>query len=249
MTEIELGNELNEVEWWANWGHLTWFADSCYGLLSQDFKEPLFNRVGFIDSKVQLRTILPSIRRWYARKLLKPSFFLRDSRNYDSLYNEVTAEGYSMLDKHFVMSLDDPKFTRPGSVVCTFVDERRADEWSTAYLSAFYGEDLLFTPVLDSVRRALRRGKSKLLLAEFQGQIAGTLAIHTRAGYSGVYCVGTLPELRGRGVATGMLSEAFRLTQRLGTKFILQTFASDAVEGLYLKLGFRRAYSKRVLVL
>ncbi len=249
MTEIELGNELNEVEWWSNWGHLTWFADSCYGLLSEDFKEPLFNHVGFIDSKVQLRKVMPSIRRWYARKRIKPSFFLRDSRSYGSLYHAVTAEGYSILDKHLVMSLDNPKFTRAGSVTCTFVDERRADEWSTAYLSAFYGEDSLFTPVLGSVRRALRRGKSRLLLAEFQGQIAGTLAIHTRGGYSGVYCVGTVPELRGRGVATGMLSEAFRLTQRLGTKLILQTFASDSVEGLYVKLGFRLVYSKRVLCL
>ena len=248
-TGIEAGNELNEVGWWSNWGRLTWFAPSCYGLVSHDFREPLFNHSGFIDHSVPLRALLPSIQKWYMQENLMPSFFLQVSRKFDPLRHLLSSEGYSLLDKHFVMSLTHPKFEHTANVKCTYVDEGRADEWSNAYLSAFYGEHSRFPPVLASVKKALRRGKSKFVLAEFQGRIGGALAIYTDGGYSGVYCVGTIPELRGRGIATEMLSEAFRFSQKQKTRLILQTFASDSVEGFYLKLGFRRAYSKEVLIL
>jgi ribosomal protein S18 acetylase RimI-like enzyme len=147
------------------------------------------------------------------------------------------------------MLLKDPRFRRRRAVTCTYIDERRVDDWSTAYLSAFYGEHSLLKVVSNCVKSALRWGKSKLLLAEFQGRIAGSLAIYTDGDYSGVYCVGTVPELRGNGVATEMLSKAYRFTQEQGTRLGLQTFASDSAEGFYSKLGFKRAYSKDVLVL
>ncbi len=147
------------------------------------------------------------------------------------------------------MSLAHPSTERPTEVKCAFVGEGRAKEWSAVYLSAFYGEQSLFPHVLKSVKRALRGGKSKLLLAELQGKIAGGLAIYTQAGFSGVYCVGTVPELRGMGIARQMLAEASRFAQGRRTKLVLQTFGSDAVERFYLRLGFDLAYSKDVLVI
>jgi ribosomal protein S18 acetylase RimI-like enzyme len=249
LTTIEVANELNEVGWWSNWGRLSWFTPSCYGLISSDFREPLFNHSGFIDSSVSLKELLPTIRKWYEQENYRPSFFLQESPKYEPIRRVLSSKGYSLLDKHFVMLLKHPRFRRREAVTCTFIGERRADDWSKAYLSAFYGEHSLLNTVSRSVKTALRGGKSKLLLSEFLGRIAGSLAIYTDGDYSGVYCVGTVPELRGKGVATEMLSQAFRYSQEQKTRLGLQTFASDSAESFYLKLGFERAYSKDVLVL
>ena len=217
--------------------------------MSSEFREPLFNHSGFTDARVPLGELLPSIHRWYEHANSEPSFFLQESPNYDSFRRILSSTGYSTLDKHVVLSLRRPRFELTVAGECTLVNEERADEWSRAYLSAFYGENSLFKSVLASVKRALGGGESNLMLAEFDGKTAGTLAIHTHGGYSGVYCVGTVPEFRGKGIATKMLSEAQKFTQKQRTTLVLQTFASDSVENFYLRRGFERAYVKDVLVL
>jgi hypothetical protein len=63
---------------------------------------------------------------------------------------------------------------------------------------------------------------------------------------SGVYCVGTLPDMRGVHVASTMLDFSNKLAVSEARKLILQTVLSDSVEPFYLKLGFRRVYLKEL---
>ena len=63
-----------------------------------------------------------------------------------------------------------------------------------------------------------------------------------------VYCVGTRRDWRGKQIASTMLDFSHRQAVEEGRTLILQTILSDSVEGLYLKLGFRRAYMKELFV-
>ena len=66
-------------------------------------------------------------------------------------------------------------------------------------------------------------------------------------GVIGAYCVGTVPEYRGRGVATGLLEKAKEVADSEGNALVLQTLASDGVLGFYVERGFEVMYAKRML--
>jgi predicted GNAT family acetyltransferase len=68
----------------------------------------------------------------------------------------------------------------------------------------------------------------------------------TAGGIAGAYCIGTAPSYRGKGVAAAIVKHMRELAQSEGRRLVLQTMASDAVEGFYVKQGFRQAYVKDV---
>ena len=138
---------------------------------------------------------------------------------------------------------------RVSGVTCRVIGTEKLDEWCETYLRAFYGELSLLKSVVASVKKALGEGRTRLVLASVGRKPAGTLAVHGRRGLSGVYCVGTIPEFRERGVATALLRRAKEISDSEGrTTLTLQTFRSDSLERFYYKRGFELAYSKDVLV-
>ena len=65
----------------------------------------------------------------------------------------------------------------------------------------------------------------------------------------GIYCVGTIPEMRHHGVARDMLHKAESLADYLGCKYLaLQTISSDGVTPMYLRLGFKLEFKRNVLL-
>ncbi len=97
-----------------------------------------------------------------------------------------------------------------------------------------------------SVRRAKTEGTNKLMVAEWKGRVAGTMALHTSNGCTGLYCLGTVPDVRGQGVASSLLYAAHEVSTRLGTTLVLQVFESDNVERFYLKNGYARLFSEEI---
>jgi len=92
-----------------------------------------------------------------------------------------------------------------------------------------------------------------LLVATEEGasQVSGCSLLHVNPrNCLGVYCVGTVPERRGRGVAKALMGEAESEAKRRGCEVIvLQTIASDGVAPMYLKMGYENAFDRDVLQL
>ncbi|MDA4131582.1 MAG: GNAT family N-acetyltransferase, partial [Thaumarchaeota archaeon] len=124
----------------------------------------------------------------------------------------------------------------------------KLERWADVYLKAFYGDTKLSKAVLAVLERVSKNKEASLLLASLGDRPVGALALFRSPGMLGVYCVGTIPDMRGAHVASTMLDFSNRLAINEGRKLILQTILSDSVESFYLKLGFRRAYLKELFV-
>ena len=90
---------------------------------------------------------------------------------------------------------------------------------------------------------------TSLLLGTMNGEPAGVAALFRTGKVCGVYCVGTHRDWRKKHIATTMLEFSHRSAVKEGRRLILQTILSDSAEGLYLKLGFKRAYLKDLFVM
>jgi GNAT superfamily N-acetyltransferase len=120
-------------------------------------------------------------------------------------------------------------------------------EWVSAYLRSFYGDGGPEAEVERAAKRAVKDRGVSLAVARRGKEVVGEMALLRRGGLLGAYCVGTVPEHRRSGVASGMLSYASSQATEQGLTLVLQTFAGDHVEGFYLGRGFRKLYGKSVL--
>ena len=215
--------------------------------MSHDFQEPAFNRAIFTDPPEDPEGTVPRILGKFRASGSRPSLFVPGGREFGPLLRAAERNGFRKLDRFLVMVLDEPRLDVDSAVGVRTIAHPDAGEWSLAYLEAFYGDDALLDKVVHCVRNSLAKRSNRLLLAERGGEAAGTMALHVGGGFVGLYCLGTVPSMRGKGVAGSLVWSAQQMAERLGTKVILQTFESDGVEEFYLRRGFRWAFAQEVL--
>jgi GNAT superfamily N-acetyltransferase len=77
--------------------------------------------------------------------------------------------------------------------------------------------------------------------------VTGCAALITNEGLMGLYCLGTIKQFRGQGIAKKMIDVSMnKASQQRLDMVLLQTFSSEGLLPFYTKLGFRPAYKKRV---
>ncbi len=99
-------------------------------------------------------------------------------------------------------------------------------------------------PEIERITRS-NFGRLVLLLSYKKDMPAGCAALYSRDGVTGLYCLGTVSQLRGRGTATSILASAASLKPKL----FLQTLGSEGLLNLYEKAGFKIAYAKKIYIL
>ncbi len=238
--------EQNEVAWWANWAEITWLSKNTYVMLSTEFPEPFFNRVGFLSAEMGSSEIMPRIESVFKKRKLHPLIYVQETEEFVGLKTELVARGYVIADSMSVMEMREPSFHVNDEIEVVTVEPAYLTQWCETYLLSFYGETGLLNSVLRIARKIAKRKEVSLVLAKHRGSIVGTLALFESQDVIGAYCVGTLPAFRSRGVATEMMCFAYDFSRSAGRQLILQTMLSDRVEGLYAKMGLQRRYLKRV---
>jgi len=247
--------ELNEVSWWAKWVDDTvWVSKNCYAIFSNDFREEFFfNRSGFLGVERVTDKVVDAIEREFAKRKRQASYaFVEDGRPWDRLRAAFASRGYVVSDKMLVMESGPPGKVGSSSnpeVKVTVVGARprgkELQEWTQTYLQAFYGNQRLSDKVNRIMRKVVKDRKASVVLARIGKDAVGCAALfRTKGGVTGAYCIGTAPRFRGRGVAAAVLRFMCELAASEGRRLVLQTIASDSVEGFYLKQGFKRACVK-----
>jgi len=251
----ERGYELNEVSWWAKWVDETvWVSKNCYAIFSDVFKdETFYNRGGFVGVERVPEDAIEAVEREFAkRKRTTPYVLVEEGRPWDRLHTTLFSRGYAVRDRMLVMEArpqaKSKSVPNPG-VEVTIVGSRskgnELQEWTRTYLQAFYGDQRLNDAVNKIMRKVAKDKKVSVILARVRQTPAGCAAMYRSAeGVAGAYCIGTAPSFRGKGVAAAMLGRMRAIADGEERRLILQTLASDSVEGFYLKQGFRLAYTK-----
>jgi GNAT superfamily N-acetyltransferase len=184
----------------------------------------------------------------YGRLGARPAFFVQARREFSPLRKALMKNRFNLEDDMLVLERTGEVGDQRSEIECRVIGPGDIGKWARAYLEAFYGETSLVSEVLKSLRRALSKGGTSLLLAVHGGQEAGTLALHRTGHHYGIYSVGTVPRMRKMGVAGSLLAKAVELADGRDSTISLQTFRSDGVESFYTKRGFTRAYVKAVYV-
>jgi len=235
--------ELNEESWWSNWAHVARLGASGYLMTSEDFREPFFNRACFLNCRGAGAAVARVEERLMAGNI-GSTITIFDSCT--KAIRGLRASGYRAFDTMAVMLSKGPgKPTSPAPVT---IDERpAADSWTRAYLEAFYGGQDLAPRTIPIVTRLLKLKAATLLEGKVGGETAGVLAVFRTRGLAGVYCVGTVPEHRRKGVAGTLLSRAGAIAGAEGRRLVLQALASDVSARFYLEKGFKVLYHKQLL--
>jgi N-acetylglutamate synthase-like GNAT family acetyltransferase len=230
----------NELGWWSDWATPIEFDQDTYGFISEDFREPLFNRVVFLEPPADPeRSISRAIQKFGDRGPV-PSFFVPRGDSFESLRSRLVGRGYRVADRFIVMSLEKPGLLTGRVGRSHRIRKSEVETWSKVYLESFYGEESLLKVVSKRVGKAQEKRSNWLILAEEDGKPAGTVALHLTEGRLGLYCLGTAPPMRGRGIAGGLLSFASGLAEEKKANLMLQVFEAEGVEGFYLERGFSR---------
>jgi N-acetylglutamate synthase-like GNAT family acetyltransferase len=249
------GYELNEVNWWAKWVDDTvWVSKNCYAIFSEEFKQEwFFNRSGFLGVEKVPEKVVEVIEREFTKRKRQASYvFVEDGRHWEKLRSSLASRGYVSADKMLVMEVNPATKEMPApnlevkvGVVGTRSRGEELSEWTRTYLQAFYGDQKLNDKVKRTMQKVVKDSKASVVLARMGKETVGCAALYrTKGGVVGAYCIGTAPRFRGRGVAAAMLRYMREVARGERRKLILQTIASDSLEGFYLKQGFKRVYAK-----
>jgi ribosomal protein S18 acetylase RimI-like enzyme len=212
-----------------------------YLLTSSRFQEPFFNRACFVECGA-VSTHREEAEKGFSRLGLPTTITVNLSCT--SAVNRLEHSGYRAFETMTVM-VSTGRFKPVGSEFeVRQTSSSTVKEWSQAYLLSFYGEETLLPAVTSVVRRVARSRSATLLEARLEGTVAGVLAIYRTPGLAGIYCVGTVPKFRRRGVAGALLCRAAEIAASEGRRTTLQTLKSDGAEAFYLKRGFAPLYAK-----
>lgn len=114
--------------------------------------------------------------------------------------------------------------------------------WSEVFCKSYDCYDWI-----DEVNSIVRRSLSQvdyLVDAEYN---ASCVALYEKNSILGLYCLGTLPEKRGKGLAKLLINHAFNKVKIKNLDFLmLETYQRDDLLGFYSKLGFEKLYEKKI---
>jgi GNAT superfamily N-acetyltransferase len=131
-----------------------------------------------------------------------------------------------------------------------FSETNDVELWNDTFMNSFSISPRWEKELLKRLEAFSPSEMTTLLLAtDKNGSASGCLLLHrTPPELMGVYCVGTLPHKRNRGVATFMMKQAEELAGSAGCQNLtLQTIVSDGTTPLYLKLGYNVEFERNIL--
>lgn len=165
--------------------------------------------------------------------------------------NSLTEIGFDWIDTMHVLNSEPKKQVRydDDKIKVIHVDADSVPRWIDTFCKSFN-----VIQWKHEVRRVVSTHLKELdlLLSYIRVKnsfdtVTGCAALFSNEGLAGLYCLGTIMQFRGQGIARKMIDFSMQTAcqQRL-EMVLLQTFSSEGLLSLYTNLGFRPVYKKRV---
>lgn len=221
--------------------------------------DPIFNHVRYSDSVLEkeaynssgtfdsLEEIVNEVRKLGVPVTIYAERFWKNSRN---LAKDAIDFGFVIIERMHVLSKKPEPFAASGRSDLRAEITRNSELWSRAFVASFGIPDSWIPELNRRLSKLVNDPKAALLVAFEPGEdeASGCLLFQTGPeACLGVYCVGTVPEKRSRGIARFLMAkveeEAIR---RRCASMTLQTLESDSVTPMYLDMGFTTAFERDV---
>lgn len=91
--------------------------------------------------------------------------------------------------------------------------------------------------------------KNSLTLVEYilDESASSCMALYQKNSIMGLYCLGTVPGMRSKGLATSLIDFAIHEVNQKNLEFLmLETYEKDNLLAFYTKLGFEKLYQKKI---
>ena len=99
----------------------------------------------------------------------------------------------------------------------------------------------------DEVNTIVRKSVSEVEYVVDSEYNASCAALYEKNSVLGLYCLGTVPEKRRKGLAKLLITYALNQVKTRKLDFLmLETYQRDALLEFYLKLGFEKVYEKKI---
>lgn len=129
------------------------------------------------------------------------------------------------------------------------INSVKIDAWGGAFIRSFNIEKSWENEVYARVKQLSSKEELTFLATYGHDRVLGVSALFSCEKISGLYCLGTIPSERGRGVASSLVQKCVEEARKQGSEVLcLQTLQKDNLEGFYRRLGFRRTLTKRIYV-
>lgn len=152
--------------------------------------------------------------------------------------DRLDGEGLAQIDTMYVLRANSTESRGKTKVVK--IGRPLLPAWIEVFCKSFAVPE--WRPEVERIMIA-NFGKLELLLS-YKGDVpAGCAALYNKNGMIGMYCLGTVSQLRGKGVARDILKSA------MSKNLFLQTLGSEGILPFYEKAGFMVACTKKIYIL
>ncbi len=129
----------------------------------------------------------------------------------------------------------------------------KIEVWNEIFVRSFGIPNSWTKELLRRETAILEKNQASFILANMHGEKSKPggclLAFKMPSDCMGIYCVGTLNEFRGRGVARAMLLFTEAFAEGEGCELLgLQTLSSDHVSPMYQRMGYSTDFQRDILM-
>lgn len=160
------------------------------------------------------------------------------SLNRPDLEEKLLAKNFRLHDTQHVLTKN---YGAKSNHVARRVSSDESTPWSKIFCEAYDCHDWM-----DAVDRIVK-GSTESVEYYINETASSCMALYESNSILGLYCLGTIPGMRGKGFAASLIGFALDEVKRRKLELLmLETYGMDGLLDFYLKLGFRKEYEKNI---
>lgn len=250
--------EENESEFSAIWSKRIRRYGCAEIFINKNFPgDYFFNKTKIISPRLDISLLISEAKRIFFFNKLDCFFHIPDDPLYYDTHYLLELQHFSYIDSMLVFSVNleaqPPEYNKanydPNVSQMTATDASLIHTWVDLYCKSFEIEnwkqpihDLIMSRHLD-FELIISKVKSNSVFVP----AACALLYYYNKKTMGLYCLGTLPEFRRKGLAMQIVESSINRARTKRMKlFFVQTFLNDGFANMYNKAGLRLEYRKRI---
>jgi len=173
----------------------------------------------------------------FQKNNMRPFVYVLDDKNLEEF---LLKKNFKFYDTQHVLKKHVNSDSKGSQVY--YIEEKDSHLWADVFCKSYDCYDW-FDEVNDIVKSSL--SQVEYLIDAKHG--ASCVALYEKNSILGLYCLGTIPEKRKKGIAKLLISYALNKVKIKNLDFLmLETYQRDELLGFYSKLGFKKVYEKKI---